>query len=226
MPADYFGEYSSREEYIVQKWIHEFFDPQWIDCQYIPDNTGFHDCKIQFEYGWTNYEFIVQIKEEEAYWYDRTWNLWFDFLSAFKYRDDDVKEYVLKNNYRIPSRHIEKFVKNWINVGKFGKLITCDADIHIFYVEEDNTHETKFIHAYNNYTLQSEEYIEYIIGHYKLRVNKKSDYDLADNWESAAFFIKPTEQMIKNAEINHVEDLISICENKDEMMAQKSHLFW
>ena len=225
MPRNYFWEYSSREEYIVRKRIDTFFSNLWIPCEYIQDNTWYHDCKIRFIYNDIEYEFIVQVKEDELYRYGQTGNLGFDFISAFKYNNDDIKKDCIKNHNRIRKENINDFIENKIKVRKFWKLITCDADIHIFYIEDDNNHETVFLQAYSNYQLQSEEFINYIISHYDLRINKKSDYNLDDDRESAAFFIKPTDTMVKKAEINEVWDLISIYENREDLKNHKSTLF-
>ena len=61
---------------------------------------------------------------------------------------------------------------------------------------------------YSNDKLQNEGFIDYIKSKYRLRINKKSDYGLNDDWESAAFFVKPEDQFLMKCRIDSLDDLI------------------
>lgn len=193
---------------IIAKWIN---DTNWLVNEVDKirsDNTGFHDYKVWFKDG---SEFTVEIKEEEYYWYERTGNLGLDFLSAFNFRNKQCENHWKKNKKCwVPTNEIMNFIRNDIEVSKWGKLKTCDADIQLFYIE--NNDETVLMIPYDNNKLQDREFLNYIMRHYKLRINKKSDYNLNDNWESAAYFVKPDDRRLKKCKINNLDELKSCIE--------------
>ena len=199
---NYFHKYGNREEGILNHWIDS--NP-WIKdvlVEYKIDHTPYHDWKMDIDYNGEILNFTIHIKEEEIYWYEKTGNLGLDFISAFYFKRPEYKIDLVKNNYCINSSQIENFLNNQITVSKWGKLYTCDSNIHIFYVED------KFCRAYSNNKLKSKEMINYLKLNYKLRVNKKNEYGLSDDWESAAFFVKPNDLELKKCEINTLKELI------------------
>lgn len=201
---DNFTRYSSREDMIIEKWIN---GTEWLVNEvegYEPDNTGFHDYRVQLKDGST---FTVEVKEEEYYWYNRTGNIGLDFISAFHFRSREREVYWKNHKYFwVPTYEIGSFLENDIDVLKWGKLITCDADVQLFYVEDKG--RTILMIPYSNYKLQNEGFIDYIKSKYRLRINKKSDYGLNDDWESAAFFVKPEDQFLMKCRIDSLDDLI------------------
>ncbi len=202
-----FQQYSSRERYIIEQWIENTAWLKDIVEDYTPDNTGFHDYKLRLSNGT---EIIVEIKEEEYRWYGKTGNLGLDFISAFHFKEESYQAFYVSSGYWVDKTRIKHFLNNEIDVKKFGKLKTCDADIQLFYCEDENKNIV-LMKAYNNYLLQDKLFIEYLCDNYRLRINKKSDYHLTDDWESAAFFCNPnTDDRLKGCEIKSIDDLNNI----------------
>ena len=198
---EYFDKYVNREEAILNYWIDSNPWIKEIIVKYEDDHTPFHDWKIIIKIKEKIVIFTVQIKEEEVYWFKRTGNLGLDFISAFNFLKQDYKKEIENNNYWVSPDIIEKFLNNKIKVMKWGKLITCDSNIHIFFVNGE------FCQAYSNSKMKSDEMIKYLKSNYSLRINKKQDYGLADDWESAAFFVKPIDEKLKSCEINNIEEI-------------------
>ncbi|HRK28323.1 MAG TPA: hypothetical protein PK239_13695 [Chitinophagales bacterium] len=194
---DNFGIYSSRE---VQIFKHFVETNPWFEAELVnfrPDNTGFHDLKCLLKNGAC---LVVEIKEEERYWYNRTGNLGLDYISAFHF--NQKRDFWLQNNYWIQKYHYTQFLQD-ITVSKWGKLITCDADVQLFYVQD------QFCQMYSNAALQHPDFVAYLNTHYNLRINKKSDYQLADDWESAAYYIPIGNPRLNNAKITQLTNLIA-----------------
>ena len=198
---DYFDKYVNREEAILNHWIDSNSWIKEIFVKYEDDHTPFHDWKVFIKFDENIFYFTIQIKEEESYWYNKTGNLGLDFISAFNFLDQEFKKEIEENNYWVSSKDMDDFLNNKIKVLKWGKLITCDSNIHIFFVKDE------FCQAYSNSKIKSEDMIIHLKLRYSLRVNKKQDYGLADNWESAAFFVKPSDEKLKSCEINNMEEL-------------------
>ncbi|MEM2175660.1 MAG: hypothetical protein QXI58_08600 [Candidatus Micrarchaeia archaeon] len=195
---DNFSRYSEREIEIIYYWLKKKNMLDLVESVN-RDNTPFHDAVVIFKDG---LEVIIEVKEEENYWFNKTGNLGLDFISAFKFKNESWEKKV-KNEMRfwIEPEFLEDFLSN-IEILKYGKLVTCDADIHIFYVENDGS--VTFCEAYNNWGLQGD--IEYFKKNFRLRVNDKKRYGLPDNWESAAYFVKP--ENIEKHKIISYEHLI------------------
>lgn len=201
---DYFTHYSSKEEMIADLFIS---DNDWLNQlvrEVKRDNTPFHDILIKLQNG---SEYTIEIKEDEFYWYSRTGNIGLDYYSAFKFLEDNRDFWVSRNNYWINRHDLESFKRD-IVVMKKGKLFTCDADFQLFVVM--NNGEIAFSKLYSNRMLQSDEFIHYLESNYDLRVNKKIDYNLQDNWDSAAYFVNPSDACLANAEVNDVSDFYKI----------------
>lgn len=178
-------------------------------------NTGLHDAKITLKNGCV---FIVEVKEDEDYWYSRTGNLGFDYISAFHFKSDKAKSYWVKKNDKgewigawINPQKLELF-KNYIRVNKYGKLKTCDAHIQLYSVyEKGNKKNLKLIKAYSNKRLTNESFVKNLESKERLRINNKSDYDSrTDTWDSAFYCLNPlTNEYLINSEINSLEDLMN-----------------
>ncbi len=200
-----FDRYSSREGYIIKKWID---NNKWLSDivdSYEPANTGLHDYQLLLKNG---KKVIIEIKEEEHYWYNKTGNIGLDFISVFYYKNDLVKNYYNNNNFWVKKRTVDDFISK-IDVKKYGKLITCDAHIQLFYCE-DKKKSPVLIKAYSNQKLKEKSFIEYLKYCYDLRINDKESYGLKDKWESAAFFVKPSDKRLIQCEINSYSDLSNI----------------
>lgn len=100
------------------------------------------------------------------------------------------------------------FFKRSIRVDKWGKLFTCDALIQVYYVEG------KLLIGYDNAKLQDESFVEYLENNYRLRVNDKKAYNIADSWQSAAYFVNPLlDEELIDCQINSEEDLMRCISN-------------
>ncbi len=197
----YFKDYQDRELYIVEKWI-DSINIKSIISSIERANTGFHDIKIVFNNNFK--DLIIEVKEDESYWYERTGNIGFDYISAFQYKNIEIEEFVKKSNLWIKPEKLEYFLSNII-VQKWGKLVTCDAHIQLFYVEKNN--RELLLNAYPNKELQ--RYLKKIKLNYNMRINNKKDYaSKTDNWESSAYFINPNkDQNIINMQIKNIDDI-------------------
>ena len=201
MYKDNFKIYSTREVKIFKHFVdnNAWFENQLEDFK--PDNTSLHDLKCKMKDGKT---LIIQIKEDEAYWYNRTKNIGLDYISAFNFLRN--KSQWLNNNYWIKSSDYQNFIGD-VSIGKWGKLITCDADVHLFYVEGC------VCHLYNNSALQASAFIHHLNSSVNLRINKKSDYNLGDEWESAAYFLPVTNANVSRALISDYTSLLTAIQN-------------
>lgn len=144
---------------------------------------------------------IIEVKEEEFFWYNKTGNIGLDYLSAFGF----LPESSFRKGQWIRKENLSNFL-NEIEIYRKGKLFLCDADIQLFYCEDNG--EIKLLKAYNNKCLKDKRGI--FENEYDLRVNNKNAYDRSvssDSWESAAYFIKPYNRHLKACEINSWSEL-------------------
>jgi hypothetical protein len=204
---NYFGHYSSRELRILDIWKERsgLIPP---DSTIERHNTGFHDAKVILPNGTV---FFVEVKEEEKSWYEKTRNIGLDYISAFNFANQqDEDRYLRQFDHRIPREQIQSFL-NKIHVEKWGKLKTCDAHVHVFYVKDgvvNGREEPLLLKTYCNSWLKSEEFQRYLLSNYRLRINDKKRYGIEENWHSAAFFVKPEDPMLKKGEIERPEQLL------------------
>ncbi len=205
---NYFSHYSQRESHILDIWKTRsgLIPPEW-NIQ--TDNTPYHDAKVILPDGT---QFLVQVKEEEAHWYNRTGNIGLDYISAFSFTNKAYEEKCLKVlNHWIPPEEIPTFLKG-IKVEKYGKLITCDAHVHVFYVggkgESGKTEHPLLLKTYCNQWLKSKAFISYLQSRYRMRINNKKAYNIDESWHSAAFFLKPSDNMLCKGEIDTHEKLL------------------
>ena len=199
---NYFAEYNSRELAYMKKFINEI---EWLSS-YIKevkrDNTSFHDLIIITNDG---NEYTVEVKEDEYYWYSRTGNIGLDYISAFKFNNYDDKN--KWRNLWVPSSDIKYFEES-IDVKKYGKLVTCDADFQFYFVLDEKKQDFVFARLYSNKKMKDLDFVTYLKNSYSLRINDKNRYGLTDNWESAAFFINPLkDSKLQECEINSVEEM-------------------
>jgi hypothetical protein len=197
---DYFRYYSSRELQILNIWAERSsFIPQ--GTKIIPDNTAYHDARVTLPDGT---QFLVQVKEEETKWYNRTGNIGLDFISAFMFKDSEFENLYLNELKRwVPCEKIKTFLEQ-IEVLKWGKLRTRDAHVHVFYVKDKvigGREIPLLLKTYCNSWLQSQQFIGYLISAYDLRINDKGVYGISEDWHSAAFFVKPSDPMLQKGEI-------------------------
>lgn len=209
---DNFRRYVSREEKIMNDWVSVTPWLKNIVEKIEKDNTPFHDAKITLKTGQT---YTVEIKEEEDYWFSKTGNFGFDYISVFYFINENSKRSWLGNGkeswrYWIKKENLQQFMKH-IKVDKYGKLVTCDADIQLHAVYDKNTKKLKLVKAYNSNMLTSDIFVEYVKDNYDLRINKKNCYGLEDDWESAAYMINPlTDKNLNKCEIENEKQLTSI----------------
>lgn len=201
MINNYFNHYGSKEQRIINEWVKT---TPWLEKMVKKVealNTGFHDAKITLTNGDS---FLIELKEDELYWYGRTGNVGLDYLSAFNFSANKAKYTTLCRNWIKPA-DLEGF-KDSIYVGKWGKLVTCDADVQLFYVKD------KFTIAYNNCLLQDN--LSYFEQNYSLRINNKGPYHIDDPWESASYFVKPRD-FVLNGQTQRADKVLLDCEIKN-----------
>lgn len=199
-----FQKYASKELTIFHNFVE--YTP-WFKSlieKIEADNTGFHDIKCLLKNGQT---LIVEIKEDERYWYDKTGNVGLDYISAFRFLRNRQR-WTSGGNYWVVPTEYSDFLKD-IDVKKWGKLKTCDAHIQLFYVKR------KFAHIYDNRQLQSTNFINYLNATHRLRINKKSDYNLTDNWESAAYFLPIDDDYLRKIQITDATSFEKVFLQKD-----------
>ena len=156
-------------------------------------NTGLHDIEVKFN----GFIFLVEVKTDEPFWYNKTGNIGLDYYSSFNYLKNSSKF-----DFWIMPNELDDF-KNSIIVNKEGKLFTCDASIQVYYVEN------KLLIGYSNKKLQNDSFIKYLECNYRLRVNNKKAYGIKDTWQSAAYFVNPlTDKELIQCEIRDINDLI------------------
>jgi hypothetical protein len=178
----YFTHYGNREAYIFDKYLKKILNNNDSIFKVEKDNTSFHDLKVLIN---SNY-YTIEVKEDEFYWFNKTGNIGIDYISAFNYKNGiDLK---LINNNWVKKEAINEF-KNSITIHRLGKLFTSDADFQFFFVEKNN--EFFFSKLYSTKKLQSKDFVSYLERNYDLRINNKSNYQIDEKWESAAFFINP-----------------------------------
>ncbi|QUW01729.1 hypothetical protein J8C02_12620 [Chloracidobacterium sp. MS 40/45] len=205
---DHFSRYSRKESHILDIWkANSGLIPHEWNIQ--KDNTPYHDAKVILPDGT---QFLVQVKEEEARWYTRTGNIGLDYISAFSFIDKAYETNCLKTlNHWIPPKEISTFLKK-IKVEKYGKLKTCDAHVHVFYVggkgATGKTELPLLLKTYCNQWLKSEAFIDYLKSKYSLRINNKKAYNIDESWHSAAFFLSPSDDMLRKGEIDTHEKLL------------------
>jgi len=204
---NYFVHYPSRELEILAIW-KERSGVIPLDSEIERHNTKFHDAKVILP---DSTVFFVQVKEEEKSWYQKTGNIGLDYISAFKFINQQYEDQYLKKFRRwIPPEEIESFLSR-IVVSKWGKLETCDAQVHVFYVKDrvvNGREEPLLLKTYCNSWLKSEKFRSYLLSNYRLRINDKKRYGIEEDWHSAAFFVKPEDPMLEKGEIESYEQLL------------------
>lgn len=202
--VNYFNKYGSTQLEIAKEWIDQNEWLKEIVTEIGEDSTSFHDVRFKTSLD-PNRWYTIEVKEDERYWYDRTKNVGLDAISSF----------TIKNNYKkwmpygnkgawIKSSDFEDFKKD-INVSKWGKLFTCDADIQLFYVEG------KILKAYSNKLIVCQQFQNYVTKNYDLRINNKKRYGIYDNWMSATYLFKPeTDEQFIKIEIKCLKDFLNL----------------
>jgi len=171
-----FNIYGGTQLQLTKDWVNKYPWLKYMIKEVIEESTPFHDAVIVLKSG---RRITVEVKEDEASWYDKTGNIGLDAISVFHYKDDSkVWESWIK------PVDFDAFSKDII-VKKWGKLWTCDADIQLFIVKD------RFTIAYNNKKIASPDFQKYVTSNYSLRINDKKAYKLEDSWKSAAYFLKP-----------------------------------
>ena len=179
-------------------WLKEIV----IDIE--EDSTSFHDVKIKTTLD-PNRWYTIEVKEDERFWFDKTKNVGLDAISSFSIVRNFKKWMPYGNKGAwIKAEDFEEFKKD-IEVSKWGKLFTCDADIQLFYVEG------KILKAYSNKLIVSSDFQDYVTKNYDLRINNKKRYGIFDNWKSATYLFKPeTDEEFIKIEIKSLKDFLNL----------------
>ena len=196
MSKDNFTAYTSKEMRIFQTFVDS--NP-WLKNElkeFYLDNTSFHDLKCEMNNG---YSFTVEVKEEERYWFDKTGNLGLDYISAFIFKRNKYL-WTRKHKYWVDIEKLKSFMED-INILKWGKLVTCDADVQLFYVKD------KLCRVYDNSKLKSPKFVKYLNSNYKLRINNKHAYNISENWESAAYFVGNQNSNLNECLVDNMKNL-------------------
>ena len=202
---NYFDVYGSHELSAIRHFIEKNDWLKSIIVDVVKDSTPLHDAILVLKNGT---RLTVEIKEDEKYWFLRTGNIGLDYISSFSFN-------TIRDKYRFRSLWVDPsdfndFI-NCINVRKYGKLITCDADLQFYFVINDTKDNFIFAKLYNNSLLQNKKFVDYLNRNYRLRINDKGRYGLNDSWESAAYFVNPLKDgELKSCEINNLSALDKI----------------
>lgn len=171
---------------------------EWIDTiagmknrvrDVVEDHQAGHDYIIFHDDGSRT---LVEVKNEENYWYERTGNITIDAISAFTVVSTEVRNYINNNKNWIEIEDYQRFLEG-IHIMRRGTLYESDADILVKRIIDGD-----FVKAYNMQNLrQNANFFEQ---NYRLRVNAKADYGIEENWESATYCIPPN--ALREYEIN------------------------
>lgn len=201
MIKDYFKYYGSRELMIVGTWIKNNKLEDFVD-EFFSANTGLHDVCVKLKNGMS---FYVEIKEDSTFWFNKTGNIGLDYYSSFTYKNPAIRP----KSLWISPEELEEF-KTMINIGKRGKLFTCDAKLQIYFVDGI------LCKAYSNIKLQNPVFVNYLEKNYRLRINDKKSYGLKDSWQSSAYYVNPfKDKMLQQCEINTYDELIAILKGEN-----------
>ena len=193
--ATYYDIYGEKAELeAIQRWIDTISGLRERVIKVEPEHQSGHDYKIFFNDG---SQTIVEVKNEENYWYNITGNITIDAISAFDIVSNDVREYLIENKNWIKVEYYQRFLKG-IKLDKRGTLYESDADIMIKCIIEGD-----FVKAYNMQQLKS--CAEQFEKTYRLRINDKESYGIEEDWESATYCIKP--YVIRDYEINNYDEI-------------------
>ncbi len=211
--SDQFQRYSSREEYIANRWIERNKDWLPSGTHYIRSNTGYHDgiLVVPYEPLSENLEFTVQVKEEEYEQYIKRGNIVLDYISAFYFKDSECRRLYLEDYRRWVSPECLEHFEKCISVDKWGKLKTCDAHLHIFYVE--NKGNEVYNKAFDNMMLRSDDFLNYIKSNYSLRITDKEAHGIYESWLSAGFPVKSDDPELNRLVVCSMGQLLAIMED-------------
>ncbi len=192
---NYFDVYGGDTELeAIQVWIDTINGLRHRVSDVVEDHQVGHDYIIFYDDG---SQTLVEVKNEENYWYERTGNITIDAISAFTVESRDVLEYIINNRNWIAVEYYQKFIEG-INIMRRGSLYESDADIMIKRIIGGD-----FIKAYDMQHLKHDaNRFEEL---YRLRVNAKKDYGIEENWESATYCIPPRD--LQDYEINNYNEI-------------------
>ena len=193
--ASYFSIYGEKAELAaIQRWIDTISGLRERVIRVEPEHQSGHDYKIFFNDG---SQTIVEVKNEENYWYDITGNITIDAISAFDIESDDIREYLKEHRNWIEVEDYKRFLGG-VRINKKGTLYHSDADIMVKCIIGGD-----FVKAYNMQQLKS--CAEQFEKTYRLRINDKESYGIEEDWESATYCIKPS--VIRDYEINSYDEI-------------------
>ena len=193
---DIYGEEAVELE-AIQLWLDSIDglrDRVRVENGIVKEHQVGHDYVIYFKDG---NKTIVEVKNEEAYWYDRTGNIALDAISAFDVESEEIQEYIDNNNYWIEKEDYQRFLEG-INVKRRGSLYDSDADIMVKRIIDRD-----FIQAYDMQQLKRDAN-QFETG-YRLRINDKESYGIEEEHESAIFCVQPSD--LQEYEINSYEEI-------------------
>lgn len=193
--ATYYDIYGEKAELeAIQRWIDTISGLRERVIRVESEHQSGHDYRIFFNDG---SQTIVEVKNEENYWYKITGNITIDAISAFDIVSNDVREYLIENKNWIKVEYYQRFLKG-IRLNKRGTLYESDADIMVKCIIDGD-----FVKAYNMQQLKScaKRFEET----YNLRVNDKRRYGIVEKHESATYCIKPS--VIRDYEINNYDEI-------------------
>ena len=153
-----------------------------------------HDYVIYFKDGSKT---IVEVKNEEDYWYSITGNITIDAISSFDVESEEIQEYIDNNRNWIEKEDYQRFLEG-ININRRGSLYDSDADIMVKRIIDGD-----FIQAYDMQQLKRDAN-QFETG-YRLRINDKKSYGIEENWKSATYCIPPSD--LEEYEINSYEEI-------------------
>lgn len=207
-----FDSYVTREDSIFKAWINKI----GIKFDILKSNNhGWKNKKSKYDIeGKLSEAEIVEslkisvikfeIKEDDFFWYSKTGNVGFDYLSAFEFKGENerLKHGVIDNKGAWVKKENLTGFQNDITVFTFGKLFNTEADINIFFVENK---EKEIILLEAMTTEKFQETKEFLELNYSLKINNKSIYKSStDTWESAAYYVNLKDSYFKDKLLNSV----------------------
>ncbi len=197
-----------KREPIVLEYSFKFYP--WLKAvvkNYKEDNTAFHDAKVflnNSKAGFVEIQ-ITHYGENDKEGYRRYGDVRLDLISSFELSKDCYNNF-LNNSQRWKflknKEHLKKFTSLY-PVKKWGKLITCDADLFYFAVL-DNADRCYLLNIYDNKKLKSQ--VNYFINKFGIKINHK----IGESWGSAFVPVNESDKVLRNCLINGKEDFLRV----------------
>jgi hypothetical protein len=206
---------SSREKIVINYSLEYYPELKNFISGFRVDHTPYHDyaalLKLKHE---DKKEIKIEIQitsyGNERQGFKRYGDVRLDLVSAFDSTCEKCQEeFQLKGRIWKTLDSVEelKKFKSLCRINKWGKLITCDADLFYFAVL-DSKNKCYFMRIYNNNKLKSN--VNYFINKYGIKINHKVN----ENWGSAFIPVFNQDKVLVSCELNSSDNLIGLFSGK------------